>query len=194
MGFTASGVNSDTLVEASPPCVAIVILTYNEVENTLRCLETVKDTDYENFRIIVVDNGSSSEYRDQLVAQAVGCELFLLDKNTGYAGGFNQAFERLTSYQDGLSVPRYILMLNNDLEITAETVSGLVSAIGKSKDIGFVGPETLKRDGSGEHDQWITRRVVANNPASLVTLENEEANEVGLMMLSLSSVIACFLM
>jgi len=41
------------------PKVAIIILNYNNWQDTIECLESVLRNDYPNYQVIVVDNGSS---------------------------------------------------------------------------------------------------------------------------------------
>lgn len=41
------------------PKVAIIVLNWNGWEDTIKCLESVYQTDYPNYRVIVVDNGST---------------------------------------------------------------------------------------------------------------------------------------
>ncbi len=40
------------------PKVAIIILNYNNWQDTIECLESVLRNDYPNYQVIVVDNGS----------------------------------------------------------------------------------------------------------------------------------------
>ena len=41
--------------------VAIIVLNWNGKEDTLECLKSVRKIDYQNFDVIVVDNGSSDD-------------------------------------------------------------------------------------------------------------------------------------
>ena len=41
------------------PKISIVILNYNAGELLLDCIESITNTDYENYEIIVVDNASN---------------------------------------------------------------------------------------------------------------------------------------
>ena len=44
------------LNSAKNPLVSIIILNYNAGDLLLRCVESVFNTDYENYEVIVVDN------------------------------------------------------------------------------------------------------------------------------------------
>ncbi len=40
------------------PNVSIIILNWNGLDDTIKCLESVTDIDYPNYEIIIADNGS----------------------------------------------------------------------------------------------------------------------------------------
>ena len=41
--------------------VAVITLNYNQIEYTVDCVKSLLKSDYPNFEIILVDNGSSEE-------------------------------------------------------------------------------------------------------------------------------------
>ena len=43
------------------PGIALIILNWNSWRDTVVCLESVQDLDYPDFRIILVDNGSTDD-------------------------------------------------------------------------------------------------------------------------------------
>ncbi len=46
------------------PLVYIIIVNWNGLEDTLECLESLRNITYPNFRVIVVDNGSKGNQAD----------------------------------------------------------------------------------------------------------------------------------
>ena len=42
----------------SPPKVAIILVNWNGYALTQACLESLKELQYPNFRVVIVDNGS----------------------------------------------------------------------------------------------------------------------------------------
>ena len=46
---------------AKQPRVAVIILTWNRVEDVVTCLESFSEVTYENREVIVVDNASADE-------------------------------------------------------------------------------------------------------------------------------------
>lgn len=43
------------------PKVFIIILHWNNQEDTLECLESLQKIDYPNYQVVVIDNGSSKK-------------------------------------------------------------------------------------------------------------------------------------
>lgn len=95
---------------------AIIILNWNGADDTLACLESLAKAEGD-FRVYVVDNGSSDDSLQRieawLGAHAAfdGC-LVPLDKNYGFARGNNKGIA--VARQDN---PDSYLLLNNDTEV-----------------------------------------------------------------------------
>lgn len=54
------------------PLVAILILNWNIWQDTLECLESVRQLDYSNYLAVVLDNGSSNDSAEKIKAWAEG--------------------------------------------------------------------------------------------------------------------------
>jgi len=54
------------------PRVSIIILNWNGWEDTLECLESLYQLDYQNFRVIVVDNASNDDSINQIAKYCSG--------------------------------------------------------------------------------------------------------------------------
>lgn len=61
--------------------------------------------------VIVADNGSTDDSLEMLRTEFPEIRTIVLDKNYGFAEGYNQAFRRLEGYE-------YLLLLNSDVECT----------------------------------------------------------------------------
>ena len=70
--------------------VIIILLNYNKSKYTLECLNSLLLSDYTNFEIIIVDNGSELEDFD-ILKNSIGENVILLriNKNIGYVRGIN---------------------------------------------------------------------------------------------------------
>ena len=60
--------------------------------------------------IIVADNGSTDESLEVLRKKFPSVQTIVLDKNFGFAEGYNKAIEQVDS--------EYVVLLNSDVEVT----------------------------------------------------------------------------
>lgn len=108
------------------PMVSVIILNYKKKELTARCLDSVFQTNYPNFEVVLVDNGSkdgSMEYLSKLYEQKNRFKIICLDKNYGFAEGNNIGFVSADSNS------KYIAILNNDMEVDINWLSSLVEGM-----------------------------------------------------------------
>lgn len=131
------------------PEVYISILNWNGKELTRQCLTSLFDvTSYENFEVIVVDNGSTDGSVPMLEEEFPEVTLIANESNRGFAKGNNQAFE--VAMENGAD---YVLMLNNDTELVdPEWLSKLVEVAERERDIGIVGCRVVEPDGTLHYD------------------------------------------
>jgi GT2 family glycosyltransferase/glycosyltransferase involved in cell wall biosynthesis len=126
-------------VDALPqPKVSVVVVTYNNLELTKVCLESVERySDYPNLELIVVDNASADETPAYLQAwQRAGSHrhIILNADNRGFAAANNQGLTAATG--------DYLVMLNNDTHVTPGWVGTLVGHMRRSEALGMLGPVT----------------------------------------------------
>lgn len=115
--------------------ISIVILTYNNLDYNIQCIQSIKDhTEEGSYEIVIVDNGSTDGTREWLKQQN-GLKLIFPDKNTGFPGGCNLGIEAAKKEND-------ILLLNNDIVVTPHWVDNLKNCLYSAEDIGAVGPIT----------------------------------------------------
>ncbi|MBL7190783.1 glycosyltransferase family 2 protein [bacterium] len=116
-----------------PEPVDIIIPHLRGQKLFMRCLETLFKTDYPDFRVILVDNGSI----DGSVAAAKNAfpEIIVirLDENLGFAGGCNAGVN--------YSGRELIALLNDDTEVDPGWLKLLVDALLKDDCIAVVQPK-----------------------------------------------------
>jgi GT2 family glycosyltransferase len=120
------------------PRVAVIILTWNRVEDVVTCLESFARLDYPNYEVVVVDNASSDETVATVRADFPWATLMVNDDNLGYVGGNNvgirYALERKFDY---------VFILNNDTKVTPNVVSELVRVMQTDPRIAITGAKNL---------------------------------------------------
>ena len=119
------------------PTASIIVLTYNNLDYTRQCLESVyAKTEAPEFELIVVDNASTDQTRPYLEAfasQHPNCRVILNEKNEGFARGNNIGAAAAKG--------KYFVFLNNDTIVTQGWLPGLIRHL-QDPTIGMVGPVT----------------------------------------------------
>ena len=95
--------------------LGIIILHYNNVNDTLECVQSfINKLDTNNYVLFVFDNcspnGSGKILKEQL-SKLINVEVFLNDQNLGFGGGNNKAIKILREKYD----PQYLVLSNNDI-------------------------------------------------------------------------------
>ena len=125
------------LVEAQPEPVpafgttSIVIVTYNQLEYTRLCVESIRRLTDEPYELIVVDNASLDGTLEYLRAQP-DVRLIVNAENRGFPAAANQ----------GIAVARgeQVLLLNNDTIVTTGWLRRMLGALHSDPEVGLVGP------------------------------------------------------
>ncbi len=111
---------------------SIIILTYNNLEKTKLCLESIrKYTKDEIYEIIVIDNNSTDGTKDWLKTQDE-IKVIYNDNNLGFPIGCNQGIEVANYNYD-------ILLLNNDTIVTNNWLTNLRKCLYHNNNTGAVG-------------------------------------------------------
>ncbi len=124
--------------------VTIIILTWNGLEYTKKCLKSLKEqTNYQDYQVVVVDNGS----KDGTIAYLEQLDWIILIKNKenlGFVKGNNAALERI---KDG-----DIVLMNNDIIIEqTDWLEKLNQAAYQKETIGIVGCRLVNEKGEFLH-------------------------------------------
>lgn len=129
------------------PLVYIVILNWNGYRDTVECLKSIAGITYSNYKIVLVDNGSSrSEYTKLKGLTKLYGDLTTLrsEQNLGFAGGCNKGIRY--SQEKKAS---FILLLNNDTIVDEGFIEPLVDTAAKDSRIAVVGSKNFFYDEPG---------------------------------------------
>ena len=106
--------------------VVVITLNYNQNDYTIKCINSLLDSSYKNFIVLLIDNGSAEENYIQLQRGLNKDSRLILKrivKNCGYVGGINYGLE------EGIKLdPSYFLIMNNDTVIDENAITSLVNA------------------------------------------------------------------
>lgn len=120
------------------PRVAIVLLNWNNFNDTNDCLKSLKNVMYPNYETIVIDNNSGDDSLQHL-RKLRGIELIENSENSGFSGGVNIGINRALSRKT-----EYVLLLNNDTTVDAHFLTAMVRAMESDEKIGIVGSKILQ--------------------------------------------------
>ncbi len=112
---------------------AVVILNYNGEDHLRRFLPSVVENTPERVDIIVADNGSTDNSLEIIRGNFPRVRTILLDKNYGFAGGYNRALRELKH--------DYFILLNSDVEVTNGWSEPLLEELHQNSDVGAVAPK-----------------------------------------------------
>lgn len=122
--------------------VGIVLLNFNNFEDTLDCIHSLATMKSVKYRIIVVDNSSTDLPPAELLDNS-HVTFIKNDFNYGFAKGCNigikYAIENLGC--------EYIWLLNNDCKVYSKTLVNMLNLIVSEKNVGAVGSKILYPDG-----------------------------------------------
>lgn len=108
------------------PEVTIIIPNYNGKQLLENCIETLERQTCTDFKLLVVDNGST-DGSTGVTAGDLDMEMVALSENTGFCGAVNEGIRRTTT--------PFFILLNNDTEAKPEFVEALLAGIRQSERI-----------------------------------------------------------
>jgi GT2 family glycosyltransferase len=124
------------MLPSAPPLVCAYVITYDGKKFLERCFRTLQQhTDYANFRLFLVDNGSSDGSGDYVRENFPSVEVLRVFPNAGYTRAANEAVKHARSQG-----AKYVALLNDDIEILHS--HWLREAVGQAErdpSIGIVG-------------------------------------------------------
>lgn len=149
------------------PLVSIVILNWNHLEDTKLCLKHLKNLTYQNFEIVLVDNGSKDGSKEYFAKQK-GIVYVDNPTNRGFAGG----------HIDGLAHAKgeYILLLNNDAVTHPQVVENALRNF-DDPTVGAVGGRAYFWNENNplldESNRFYAYQTINPRSAEALTLQND---------------------
>ena len=169
---------------AGIPCVMVVLVNWNRHQDTLVCLDSLRKLEYQNWFVVVCDNGSQDgsvehfrewaidgkvsyhEYSEEefglMPAEIPPCRSLLCIKGTvnrGFAAAGNLALK----YALRLATVQYAWLLNNDTVVDPAALTELVRVSLQNTAVGMCGSTVLRLDRpnivqclcGGRYNDWL---------------------------------------
>lgn len=121
--------------------LSVVILNWNGRRHMERFLPSVVEhsSTMEGVEVVIADNGSTDDSLAWLALNYPTLRVVRLERNYGFAGGYNRALREIKS--------DYYLLLNNDVEVSDGWLRPLIDTLDAEGDVAAVVPKLL----SSEH-------------------------------------------
>ena len=133
--------------------ISLIIPHWNGIDVLSECLDSLTQTEYSNFEIIVVDNASTDGSPDWVSLNFPQIKLIENNQNYGYAGGCNRG--AIVASGD------YLVFLNNDTVQEKNWLDSLVDFMNLNQNVSAVQPKILnyydrsKFDYAGGAGGWL---------------------------------------
>ncbi len=138
------------------PLVYVIVLNYCSFEDTLECVKKIRNIDYPNFRLLVIDNNSPDGSGKKLAEVLSGHELVRSKVNTGYAGGNNLGMKLAISQK-----AEFVLIVNPDVRLPSDCLFHYISVFEKKSTLGALNPVQLEPNQNGLDNRF--KKVVMKN-------------------------------
>ncbi|MEX2145346.1 MAG: glycosyltransferase family 2 protein [Candidatus Spechtbacterales bacterium] len=166
------------------PSVFVILLNWNSFKDTIVCLRSLGKVKYKRVNILVVDNNSSDNSvfeLEKFKADNPGLNLEIVknNENSGFAGGCNVGIRKsLTCGAD------YVLLLNNDTEVSPDFISPLLCEAEKNKKAGIISPAIFFYDereliwfGGKTKISWLAMDKAISSSLFKKRISSETSNE-----------------
>jgi GT2 family glycosyltransferase len=115
--------------------VAIVILNWNGAKMLHQYLPTVLNYSRDEATVYVADNASTDDSLALLRREFPECKTIVLDRNWGFAEGYNKALAQIEA--------TYYLLLNSDIEVTHHWLTPLIEFMDTHAEVAACQPKLL---------------------------------------------------
>ena len=114
--------------------LSIVILNWNGCEMLRTFLPSVIEfSEADGVEVCVADNASTDSSVEMLQTSFPGVQLILLDRNWGFAEGYNKALQQVDA--------EYVVLLNSDVEVTLNWLTPLLSYMDQHPEVAACQPK-----------------------------------------------------
>jgi GT2 family glycosyltransferase len=130
--------------------VWIVVLHWQASHYTRACLASIRALSYKNYRVLLVDNGSSDNAGAGIAKQFPEVEYLRIEENVGFAAGCNHGIEYCLE-----SGAEWIWLLNNDTKVAADSLELMMEAASRNPQAGILGAMVY----TGEGEQFVASGI-----------------------------------
>jgi len=114
------------------PKVSVILLNYNGDDDTIACVDSLRNVTYDNYEVIVVDNASKTQ---DTLGKRLPPEVIYIKStdNLGFSGGNNLGIDYAVSHDS-----EFVLLLNNDTIVESDFINMLIETAKSIPEIGII--------------------------------------------------------
>lgn len=125
--------------------VAVIMLNWNRVNDTIACIKSILAGDYKNLKFFVVDNGSNDKNEvGQIIKAFEDISVLSLPDNLGFTGGMNAGIKYVMEKFPEID---YFMILDNDMIVDSKCVSSAISVLDSEHDVDVIGAAVYNFNG-----------------------------------------------
>ena len=132
------------------PLVSIIILNYNAKKILINCIDSIFQSNYQNFEVILVDNNSEDNSFEICKNNHSEINLIVNKTNLGYCGGNNIGIEQAKG--------EFIIILNPDTLVESEWINEFLKSYEKFGE-GIYQPKFISMD---DHEMTLSTGQMIN--------------------------------
>lgn len=117
------------------PLVSIIILNYNGLKHLETCLSSIFKTNYAQFEVIFVDNGSTDGSVEFVKRNYAAAQVLQKKCNIGVSAGYNLGIINAKG--------KYVATLNNDIEVDPNWLLPLITYMENHQDVAAIDAKYL---------------------------------------------------
>jgi GT2 family glycosyltransferase len=125
-------------VTAALPRVAVIIISWNRIDELVTCLESFSCVTYPNYEVVIVDNASEDASVPTVRERFSWATVIANPENIGYVGGSNVGFRYALAHGAD-----YVFLLNQDTKMTPAVLNELVDVMQRDRRIAITGAKNL---------------------------------------------------
>ena len=131
--------------DSNEPLISIIIPNKDHITDLDLTIKSVLNGNYQNVELIICENNSTDENTFTYYKSITDNRIKVIE----YKGDFN--YSKINNYARTFASGKYLLFLNNDVEmISSDSMHEMISYL-KRDDVGIVGAKLLYKDKSYQH-------------------------------------------
>ncbi|MDP2366247.1 MAG: glycosyltransferase, partial [Ignavibacteria bacterium] len=154
------------------PIVSIVVPTFNQLNFTKECIDSIFTYTKIPFELIVIINNKQDgtlEYLKEFLNKHRNIKIITNSENCGFPVSINQGISESTS--------EYVLIINNDIIVTENWIETLLDIANKNDSVGIVGP--ISNEVSGlQKDNKANYKTIDEMHLYAASVKEKNKNEI----------------